>query len=77
MPVCLTRSPSDSFDHCGTDVLYILLQVQVHCLTGHDDTVASILTQSTDPQVTSHLMSTMCSGCLAGAQHATAERLSN
>ena len=28
-------------------------QVQVHCLTGHDDTVASILTQSTDPQVTS------------------------
>ncbi len=24
----------------------------MHCLTGHDDTVASILTQSTDPQVT-------------------------
>lgn len=27
------------------------MQVQVHCLTGHEDTVASILTQSTDPQV--------------------------
>ena len=26
-------------------------KVQVHCLTGHDDTVCSILTQSTDPQV--------------------------
>lgn len=26
-------------------------QVQVHCLSGHDDTVASILTQATDPQV--------------------------
>lgn len=25
-------------------------RMQVHCLTGHDDTVCSILTQSTDPQ---------------------------
>jgi hypothetical protein len=27
-------------------------KVQVHCLTGHDDTVCSILSQGTDPQVT-------------------------
>ena len=26
-------------------------KVQAHCLSGHDDTVASILAQSTDPQV--------------------------
>jgi pleiotropic regulator 1 len=26
-------------------------KVQVHCLSGHDETVASILTQSVDPQV--------------------------
>lgn len=26
-------------------------KVQVHCLTGHDDTVCSILSQGTDPQV--------------------------
>lgn len=26
-------------------------KVQVHCLTGHDDTVCSILSQATDPQV--------------------------
>lgn len=25
--------------------------LQVHCLSGHDETVASILTQGTDPQV--------------------------
>ena len=29
-------------------------KVQVHCLTGHDDTVCSILSQGTDPQVTLH-----------------------
>lgn len=26
-------------------------RMQVHCLTGHDDTVCSILSQGTDPQV--------------------------
>ena len=26
-------------------------KVQIHCLTGHDDTVCSILSQPTDPQV--------------------------
>ena len=33
------------------DKMPLLLQVQVHCLTGHDDTVCSILSQGTDPQV--------------------------
>ena len=28
-------------------------KVQVHCLTGHDDTVCSILSQPTDPQASS------------------------
>jgi pleiotropic regulator 1 len=26
-------------------------KVQIHCLSGHDETVCSILTQGTDPQV--------------------------
>jgi WD40 repeat protein len=29
---------------------------QVHCLTGHDNTVGAILTKSTDPQVSFHLL---------------------
>ena len=41
-------------------------KVQAHVLTGHDDTVCSILSQPTDPQVSLLRMSKVCS--LAGQQ---------
>lgn len=36
----------------------IRTKLQVHCLSGHDNTVASILTQPTDPQVRTYEVTT-------------------
>jgi hypothetical protein len=44
-------APQTDFAGLSDVSLCCTAQVQVHCLSGHDDTVASILTQATDPQV--------------------------
>ena len=50
-PVVHPMCPPTDFAGLSDASLCCTAQVQVHCLSGHDDTVASILTQATDPQV--------------------------